>query len=89
MMKKDLKNKIIEEVKMLEYFDDGVGINIGNNKGLFIQVVGYEEKEYLIELNDIDDNDVYEPCARYNAFSKFGDMENLIITIENYLEDVL
>ena len=83
----ELKSQIIEEVKMLKNIDDCVGINIGNNKGLFIQVVDYdEEKEYLIELNDIDKDDTYEPCKEYNASSKFGDMEELIRVVEEYLK---
>lgn len=82
----ELKNKIIEEVKLLENVDDGVGIKIGNDKGLFIQVVDYGEgKEYFIELNDVYEDDVYEPCKEYNASSEFGDMEKLIENIEQYL----
>lgn len=87
MITEKLKNNIIEEVKMLENIDDCVGINIGNSKGLFIQVVDYGEgKEYLIELNDVDEEDVYEPCKEYNASSKFGDMEELIRVIKEYLK---
>lgn len=86
-MKKELKNKLLKEVKMLEDVDDCVGINIENNKGLFIQVVNYDgEKEYLIELNDVDEDNVYEPCKEYNVVSKFGDMEELIKSIEEYLK---
>lgn len=87
MITEKLKNNIIEEVKMLKDVDDCVGISIGNGKGLFIQVVDYgEEKEYLIELNDVDKDNVYEPCKEYNTFSKFGDMEELIKSIEEYLK---
>ena len=82
----ELKNKIIEEVKLLENIDDGVGININNGKGLFFQVVNYGDgKEYLIELNDVSDDNVYEPCGEYNAFSEFGNMEDLIKNVEDYL----
>ena len=39
---------------MLENVDDSVGIELGNNQGLFIQIVDYGEgKEYLVELNNI------------------------------------
>lgn len=83
---KKLKDKIVEEVKLLEDIDDGVGIVIGNDKGLFIQVVDYGEgKEYFIELNNIEEGNVYEPCKEYNVFSKFGDIENLVKNIEQYL----
>lgn len=83
---KELKDKIIKEVNLLENVDDCVGIKIGNGKGLFIQVVDYGEgKEYLIELNDVDEDNIYEPCKEYNAFSEFGDMEKLIENIEKYL----
>lgn len=86
MIAKELKDKIVAEVKLLKDIDDGVGIAIGNNKGLFVQVVDYGEgKEYLIELNNIEEGNVYEPCKEYNAFSKFGNMENLIENIEQYL----
>lgn len=82
----ELKNKIVELVALLKDVDDCVGIKIGNNKGLFIQIVYYdEEKEYLIELNDVDEDNVYEPCESYNAFSEFGNMEELINTIEKYV----
>lgn len=87
MLTKELKDKVIEEVKLLEDVDDCVGIAIGNNKGLFIQLINYGEgKEYLIELNNIEEGNVYEPCKEYNAFSKFGNMENLIKNIEQYLK---
>ena len=81
----ELKDKIIEEVKLLENIDDCVGIEIGNNQGLFIQVVDYGEgKEYLVELNNIVDG-AYEPCGKYNVSSDFGNMEELIITVSEYL----
>lgn len=83
----ELKNRIIKEVKLLKDVDDSVGIKMDSNKGLFIQVVDYGEgKEYLIELNNVDENDVYEPCKEYNAFSDFGNMEELIKTIVLYVE---
>ena len=89
MMTEELRNKIIEEVEKLKAIDDCVGIKMNNDKGLFIQVVNYEEKEYLIELNDIDeDNGCWYPCENpgYNAFSRFGDVENLIKAIEEHLK---
>ena len=83
---KETMNNIVYEVKLLDDVDDCVGVEIGNNKGLFVQVVNYgNEKEYLIELNDIEEGNVYEPCKEYNAFAKFGDIDDLIKSIENYL----
>lgn len=83
---KELKDKIVEEVKLLKAVDDCVGVKIGNNKGLFIQVVDYGDgKEYLIELNDVDADNVFEPCKEYNAFAEFGNMEKLVKSVENYL----
>lgn len=85
ILTQELKDKIVEEVKLLENVDDCVGIEIGNNQGLFIQVVDYGEgKEYIIELNDIKDG-AYEPCGKYNASSDFGNTEELIITVGEYL----
>lgn len=83
---KELKDKIVEEVKLLTEVDDCVGVKIGNNKGLFIQVINYgNEKEYLIELNDVDEDNTFEPCKEYNAFAEFGNMDKLIESVENYL----
>ena len=44
--------------------------------------------EYLIELNNVIDG-TYEPCLDYNASSEYGDIEGLLDTIEDYLEDNL
>lgn len=86
MVTKELKDKIVEEAKLLKEVDDCVGVKIEINKGLFIQVVDYGDgKEYLIELNDIDENNVFEPCKEYNAFAEFGNMEKLVESVENYL----
>ena len=83
---KELKDKIVEEVKLLKEVDDCAGVKIGSNKGLFIQVVDYGDgKEYFIELNDVDEDNVYEPCKEYNAFAEFGNMEKLVKSVENYL----
>lgn len=88
-MTESLKNKIIEDVEKLKDIDDCIGIKINNDKGLFIQVVNYEEKEYLIELNDIDeDSGCWYPCENpgYNALSRFGNVGNLIKAIEEHLK---
>ncbi len=80
------KNKVTEEAILLEDIDDCVGIKIKNDMALFIQVVDYGEgKEYLIELNNVYQDNVYEPCKEYNSFSEFGNMEKLIKSIEKYL----
>lgn len=86
IISQDLKDKIIKEVMLLEDVDDGVGIKIDSNKGLFIQVTDYGEgKEYFIELNNVDEDNVYEPCKEYNVSSEFRNMEALIKNIEDYL----
>lgn len=86
MIAEEIRNKIIKEVKMLKNTDDCVGIKIGDDKGLFIQVENINnEKVYFIELNEVDEDNVYEPCGEYNTFSKFGDMKELIEAIEQYI----
>lgn len=86
LLTKELKNIIIEEVKLLKEVDDCVGLKITNDKGLFFQVVDYGEgMEYLIELNDVDKDNVYEPCGYYNTSSPYGDMEMLIKNIKEYV----
>ena len=87
IISKDMMKQIVEEAKLLEDIGDCVGVEIENNKGLFIEVVDYGDgKEYLIELNDIVDDDVYEPCKEYNAFAEFGNMDKLVESIEEYLQ---
>ena len=87
-----IKEKIIKEVKLLTQAGECVGIKISNDKGLFIQV-DYSlndnlerVKEYFIELNDVDSDNVYEPCGHYNERVEFGNIELLIDKIEKYLE---
>ena len=83
---KELTDMIVDEVKLLKDVNDCVGVKITNNKGLFFVVVDYGEgMEYLVELNDVDTNNVYEPCGNYNAFSPYGDMDMLIKNIEEYV----
>lgn len=82
----EFKNRITEEVMLLENIDDCVGIKIRNDMAVFIQVVDYGEgKEYLIELNNVDRDNVYEPCKEYNAFSEFGNIKELIKNVAEYL----
>lgn len=86
MVKEARNRNIVREVQLLEDVDDSVGIDLGDGHGLFIQVVNYGEgKEYMLELNDIID-DAYEPCAKQNASSEFGNMEKLLSVIDEYLE---
>lgn len=83
---KELKNTIIGEVELLKEIDDCVGLKITNDKGLFFQVVDYGEgMEYLVELNDVDKDNIYEPCRYYNISSPYGDMEMLIKNIKEYV----
>lgn len=92
ILTKELKEAIIKVVSLLEKEWDSVSIGLNEEKGLFIQLE-YDfdrNKGYFIELNDIDkDDEGWYPCASYNAWSVFGDMENLIKTIESYLEEEL
>jgi hypothetical protein len=89
-MNNNLMKTIKTEVSQLTDIDDSTGIKLNDNKGLFIQVVDYGEgKEYFVELNNIDTDGAYEPCADYNASSEFGDFEHLINIIDDYLEDNL
>ena len=84
-----LKETITNEVSRLIEADDSIGVKISDNKGLIIQVVDYGEgMEYLIELNNVIDG-TYEPCLDYNVSSEYGDIEGLLDTIEDYLEDNL
>lgn len=88
LLTKELKDIIVDEVKLLKGVEDCVGVSITDNKGLFFEVVDYGEgMEYLIELNDVDEDGVYEPCGDYNASSPYGNMKMLIETIEDYLEN--
>lgn len=88
-MKAALQKVIIEEATLLTKVDDSFGITLDKGKGLFVQVVDYGEgEEYFIELNEIDADGAWEPCAPYNAAAKFGDTEDLCKAIEEYLNDV-
>lgn len=83
------KENVMSEAAFLEAADDCVGFVLPEDKGLFVQVVDYGEgKEYLIELNKIDELGGWEPCASYNASSPFGDTEKLWVSIMDYLKEV-
>ena len=89
-MNDKLKMAIIQKAKHLKDVDDCFAVRLSENKGLFIQVIHKEEynsteKEYFIELNDVDNDNVYEPCGDYNEKVSFGNIEMLINTIEKYL----
>lgn len=85
ILSEEIKKNIREEVSLLKDVWDAVGIDLNEEKGLFIQVLDYGEgKEYFIELNDIVDR-AYEPCANYNESSEFGDIDKLMLCIEDYL----
>lgn len=85
---KDVLNKIEAETKLLTKIDDTFGLDLGEKKGLFIQVVDNgEDMEYFIELNSIDSDGCYVPCADYNISSKFGDINELKKVVNNYLKD--
>ena len=82
-MTNELKQKILKEISVLE-IGECCGIEIGNGKGLFIQVD--ISIEYFIELNDIDEEYNYEPCGKYNEHSEYKNFDLLIETIDNYLK---
>ena len=89
-MKKQLENEIIKKVNSLKNVYDNCSVIINKNKGIFIQVehrqeFGSNELEYFVELNEIY-NDVWEPCGNYNLRIKFGEIDNLIIQIDKYLQ---
>lgn len=81
-------DKVIKKAESLKDIGDCFGIKITNNKGLFIQVEQNidGEKEYFIELNDVDDEDCYYPCGEYNESAEFNNMEMLVDKIKMYLE---
>lgn len=90
-MNSTITEKIIKEVKLLKNVGDSCGIKLANDKGLFIQVEQKEEfnsneMEYFIELNEVDNENCYEPCGDYNERAEFGNMEILIDKIEKYLK---
>lgn len=90
-MTNELKQKILKEISVLE-IGECCGIEIGNGKGLFIQVdISIDDNfnrivEYFIELNDIDEEYNYEPCGKYNEHSEYKNFDLLIETIDNYLK---
>ena len=92
-MEKDLREKIAQKVSELKEVGDCCGIEIGNGKGLFIQVeheeaFDSEQKEYFVELNDVCDED-WEPCGKYNLRVGFGSQALLLDEIEEYLKQNL
>lgn len=86
-MNNAIKEKIIKEVKQLKEIGECVGIEISKDKGLFIEVdINCDgDKEYFIELNEIDNENCYEPCGDYNESAEFNNAEMLIDRIKNYL----
>ena len=87
-MRKELEDKIrriaLEELKDL---DDCARLDITDEKGIMTMVENWDTDiglEYFIELNDIDE-DCYEPCAEYNTFCEFGNIDKLINVIGEYL----
>ena len=90
ILETDLTN-MLDEVKLLENIDDCFGYILPDNKrkGIFVQVVDYGEgKEYIIEANNIDDQECFEPCGEYNRFAKFGDYKGFITEVEKCIEDM-
>lgn len=79
-----------ENLMMLQTLGFGFGIQINDYQGVFVQVVNDNgEKEYFVELNEIDKENGWEPSAPYNQYVKFGNVDNLLDEIDKYLKDVL
>ena len=79
-----------ENLMMLQTLGFGFGIQINDHQGVFVQVVNDNgEKEYFVELNEIDKENGWEPSAPYNQYVKFGNVDNLLDEIDKYLKDVL
>ena len=85
MGNKVLEN-LIDEVKLLKNEGDNVGIKITNSVGIFIEVEENEdeEKEYFIEINNIDKDGCFEPIGE-NYCEKFGDFETIKNIARGYL----
>ena len=79
-----------ENLMMLQTLGFGFGVQINDHQGVFVQVVNDNgEKEYFVELNEIDKENGWEPSAPYNQYVKFGNVDNLLDEIDKYLKDVL
>lgn len=84
MLNNVLEN-LINEVKLLENKGDCVGVKITNKVGIFVEVEENEDgKEYFVEINDVDDDDCFEPIGE-NFCEKFGDFEAIKSIARGYL----
>lgn len=81
--------EIADEVKLLEVVNDCASVKLNDKYGVFFEVVDIlGDKEIFIELNEIDEIGVggWLPCAPYNEFAPFGDIQRLIEIVRNYVE---
>lgn len=80
-------NKIADEVRLLEVVNDCTSVKLNDKYGIFFEVVDFGDgKEIFIELNEIDEIGSWLPCAPYNEFAPFGDIQRLIEVVKNYVE---
>ena len=80
-------NKIADEVKLLEVVNDCTSVKLNDKYGIFFEVVEMGDgKEIFIELNKIDEIGGWLPCAPYNEFALFGDIQRLIEIVGHYVE---
>lgn len=80
-------NEIADEVRLLEVVNDCTSVKLNDKYGLFFEVVDCGNgKEIFVELNEIDEIGGWLPCAPYNEFAHFGDIQGLIKVVKNYIE---
>ena len=79
--------EIADEVKLLEVVNDCASVKLNDKYGIFFEVVEMGDgKEIFIELNKIDKIGGWHPCALYNEFAPFGNIQRLIEVVRNYVE---
>lgn len=73
---------IMNEIKLLEDTHDCFGYNLKDSKGLFVIVVDYGDgKEYLYEMNEIDNDGCFIPYGS-NLSSPYGDLEKAMEVVQ-------
>lgn len=88
----NLEKYIRENTESLKEEYDGFIINLPNNKCVLMTVEINPDKhqdndyEYFVELNDMDEDGAIEPCGYWNDGIPFGDIDELVKMIEEYLD---
>ena len=86
-LSEEVKNLIRRKASLLEDVGDSVGMGIDGGEVLLIQVVNYgKSKEYLIKLNEVENDGTYKPYTDYNVSSEYGDIDKLIACINTYIK---